>query len=458
MGTAKPAILAVDDEESIVASLVTSFTREGYKVVGAYNGAEGLKVAEDPGIGLVLLDVWLPGMDGLEVLRLLKEARPSLPVIIMTGHGSIEMAVKATKLGAFDFVEKPFSLDKLILSVERALQISSLVDENRALKQKALKEEALIGHSEAVDELRQKIAVVAPSLGRVLVSGEIGTGKELVARLVHRQSQRAEGPFVVVNCASVPADRFEIELFGEEQFESSFESAGKVRRGAFEQADGGTLFLDNVADMSLAAQARLLKVLQEGEFQRVGGTEPVRVDVRVIAATHRDLEGLIRAGAFREDLYFRLNVLPLNVPPLRDRKEDILELAVYFLEKICRENGKLPRTLQPAAVDVLRHYRWPGNVRELRNILERLAILSPEPDIGVGEVQAALGEDEDTGETPVPGSFKEALRTFERQMLSDALKRHDNNITRAAEQLHMERAQLSRKLKMLGISPSGQEV
>lgn len=443
-------LLLVDDEDSILKSLGNSFQREGYRVLTAMNGAEALKLIQEKPVDLVLLDVWLPGIDGLEVLRLIQESRPKLPVVVMTGHGSIEMAVRATKLGAFDFVEKPFSLDKMLLIVERALRITTLEDENRDLKRRHFKEEPLIGSHQATEELRQIIQIVAPSNSRVLIRGEIGTGKELAARLIHQQSKRAEGPFIGLNCAMTAPERFEEELFGAEPGPGG----GPPRKGALEQAAGGTLFLDNIADLSVATQARLLKVLQENTFNRVGGEEAIAMDARVLAATHRDLEAMAKGGAFREDLYFRLNVVPIQVPPLIQRHEDIPELAAYFLEKICRENGKLPRTLTPEALELLKNYRWPGNVRELRNVLERLALLSGDPQISAGEAAALIGEDDLDAGVPPPGSFKEALRTFERQFLADALLRQNNNITRTAEMLHMERAQLSRKLKVLGISPS----
>lgn len=447
-----PVLLIVDDEDSILKSLSSSFGREGYRSLTALGGSQALKHLEENSVDLVLLDVWLPGIDGLEVLRLIKEQRPKLPVIVMTGHGSIEMAVRATKLGASDFVEKPFSLDKMLLMVERALKISSLEVENRELKRIQFKEEPLLGSHEATEELRQNIQIIAPSLSRVLIRGEIGTGKELVAKLIHQHSKRSQEPFISLNCAMAAPDVFESELFGTEGGDGP--QGSNPRRGAIERAEGGTLFLDNVADLSLAAQSRLLQFLQEGSFSRIGGQSQLKADVRLLCSTHRDLEALVKAGGFREDLYFRLNVVPLLVPPLEKRKEDIPELSAYFLDKICKENGKLPRTLHPEAINRLQHYRWPGNVRELRNILERLALLSPEPEIGPEEVALLLADEEMDQSTPTPGSFKEAIKTFEKQFLADALVRNNNNITHTAEKLHMERAQLSRKLKVMGLSPT----
>ena len=451
-------ILVVDDEKNIRGSLEGILKDEGYRVRAVATAEELLKQVGQALPDLVILDVWLPGMDGLQALEELKRLHSELPVIMISGHSTVEAAVKATKLGAYDFIEKPLSLEKTVLSVRNALDRQRLELENRALRQTLEVRYEIVGESLAIQALRVQIQSAAPSHGRVLIRGESGTGKELVARAIHRQSLRKDKPFVEVNCAAIPDELIESELFGHEK--GAFTGATTKRRGKFELGDGGTIFLDEVGDMSLKTQAKVLRVLQEQTFERVGGTEIITVDVRVIAASNKPLEEEIQKGNFREDLFYRLNVIPFEVPPLRERTEDIPLLANYFLLLFSQEYGKRKKTLGRAAMDLLLHHPWPGNVRELRNVIERMVIMVPGDTIQDTDVSPSLRvrpgvASEAAAEPDVSwdGPLRDARDRFERQYILRRLKEAHWNITRTAERLGIERSNLHRKMKAYGIEP-----
>ena len=454
-------ILIIDDEKAIRSSVRDILMDEGYEVSTAESGAEGLKAAKDALPDLVLLDVWMPGMDGIETLAKLKEAAPALPVIVMSGHGTIDTAVKAVKLGAYDFIEKPLSLDKLSLSVKNALEKSRLEEENRSLKEKFEGRCSIIGNSPKIIDLREQIFRAGPTNGRVLIFGENGTGKELVARAIHKYSLRSSGPFVTINCAAIPEDLIESELFGHEK--GSFTGATAQRKGKFELAHGGTIFLDEIADMSLSTQAKVLRALQEQEIQRVGGTRTIKVDVRVIAASNKILEDEIRANRFREDLYYRLNVIPIEVPPLRERRKDIPLLVEYFLKEYAAESGGRAKRASPDALRLFSAYPWPGNVREMKNIIERLVIMTPGVEIEATHVPPPIrsvapenggGDDMVDSRSTGADSLREARSAFERDYILRRLKENDWNISRTAEVLKIERSNLHRKIAALGIEIS----
>ena len=443
-------ILIVDDEYPIRRSISGLLGDEGYDVVGAGDGETALATlrADAAEIDLVLLDIAMPGRDGMSVLEEVRARWSELPVVMMSGHGTIETAVRATRLGAFDFIEKPLSLEKLLLTLQHALDVSRLASENQRLRAQALRAHDILGASDPIVRLKQQIAQAAPTNGWVLITGENGTGKELVARQIHMQSRRTAGPFVEVNCAAIPEELIESELFGHEK--GAFTGAIARKRGKFELAHRGTIFLDEIADMSLKTQAKVLRVLQEAKFERVGGTEPLEVDVRVIAATNKDLEKEIAAGNFREDLYYRLAVIPFHVPPLRERREDIPVLVEAFVAEFSAESGTRPKTIAPKAMDLLQAYAWPGNVRELRNLMERLVLMTPGervtetdlPDaVRLGEARPAA-----TGAT-----LEEARRAFEREWLLGKLRDHGFNVSRTAEAVGLARESLSRKIRALKI-------
>jgi two-component system nitrogen regulation response regulator NtrX len=452
-------ILVVDDEKNIRSSLEGILKDEGYRVRGVASGEDLLKSLVLSLPDLVVLDVWLPGMDGLQALEEIKRLHPDLPVIMISGHSTVESAVKATKLGAYDFIEKPLSLDKTVLAVRNALDHHRLAQENVALRRTLAERYEIVGESRAIQALRAQIQSAAPSHGRVLIRGESGTGKELIARAIHRQSLRAERPFVEVNCAAIPDELIESELFGHER--GSFTGATTKRRGKFELADGGTIFLDEVGDMSLKTQAKVLRVLQEQTFERVGGNETLTVDVRVIAASNKDLDEEIRKGTFREDLFYRLSVIPFEVSPLRERKEDIALLATHFLGLFSREYGKRQKTLSRDAVDLLLQYAWPGNVRELRNVIERMVIMVPHEVIERQDLTSSLRLRPQSDIEPVAGpgddidgTLREARDEFEKAFILRRLRETHWNITRAAERLGIERSNLHRKMKGYGIEVS----
>ena len=451
----KPSILVVDDEPGVRTALSGVLRDEGYQVEAVSSGEACIEHVMRAPYDLILLDVWLPGADGIATLARLRERQVDIPVVMISGHGSIETAVRAIKLGAFDFVEKPLSLDKTMLVVRNALRQRRLEAENRALRAKVDRHLTMIGESYAMRQLREQVAMAAPTNGRVLIYGENGTGKELVARTIHALSRRRTGPFVEVNCAAIPEELIESELFG--HVKGAFTGAVSDRRGKFEAADGGTIFLDEIGDMSLKTQAKVLRVLQEQVFEPVGSTTSIRVDVRVLAATNKELPTEIRAGRFREDLYFRLNVIPIFVPPLQARKEDIPALAEHFMADFAREYGRRVKTLDPSAVAALQDYTWPGNVRELRNVIERLIIMVPGESIGARDLVFLEGPFATVGDAPVaddtPAATLQAARNrFEREYILKSLAVHQGNISRTAEALGVERSNLYRKMRALGIA------
>jgi len=444
------AVLIVDDEEGIRHSLSSILREEGYATESVRSGEECLEAAKHRAFDLVLLDIWLEGMDGLETLRRLNElARPPV-VVVISGHGTIETAVRATKLGAFDFIEKPLALEKTLVAVRNALAQARLQEENRLLRAELNRSQTLLGESVPMKALRQLIALTAPTGGRVLIYGESGAGKELVARTLHAQSLRAHMPFVEVNCAAIPEELIESELFG--HVKGSFTGANEDKTGKFQQADGGTLFLDEVGDMSLKTQAKVLRVLEEQRFEPIGSRKQVTVDVRVVAATNKKLDDEIARGAFREDLFYRLNVVPMVISPLRERTEDIPIFAQHFLEEFCAAYGRKPRELSPPATEVMLQYPWPGNVRELRNVIERLVIMCPEDRIEAHHLPPELFRG---GARPVPAAstLAEARHAYEREMILRKLAENHWNMTRTAVALGLERSHLYRKMKSLGIAP-----
>ena len=445
-------VLIVDDEEGIRESLSGILEDEGYEVVAAGSGEEALRVVKEQTVDLVFLDIWLPKMDGIETLREMKSLRKELPVIMISGHGTIEAAVKATMMGAYDFLEKPLSLDRVLLSLRRALERIAIEKENRALKEDLTRKWRLVGESPAVKALREQIEMAAPSNSRVLITGESGSGKEVVGRLLHALSGRAEKPFVEVNCAAIPQELIESELFGHEK--GSFTGASEKKKGKFELADGGTLFLDEIGDMSVQTQAKVLRVLETQEFQRVGGGANIKVDVRIITATNKVLQEEVEKGTFRSDLFFRLNVIPIAVPSLRERKEDIPLLADYFLQSLSAECGRPPKKMTPAAIQELQLYDWPGNIRELKNLIERQVIMTASPVIDARDVQLLKnrqgGVDYFSYRT-----LKEARDAFEREFLIKKIEDNNWNISKTAEILDIERSNLHRKIKAYNIQPPG---
>ncbi len=446
-------ILIVDDEPAIQKALRDVLEDEGYRVSVAGNGADALKAVADETPDLVFLDIWMPHLDGLETLAELRRLRPDATVVMISGHGTIETAIKATRLGAWDFIEKPLSLEKTLVTISRALEHGRLARENATLRARLDQRTEIIGESVPIRGLRAQIATAAPSGGRVLIHGENGSGKELVARAIHTLSARAEQPFVEVNCAAIPEELIESELFGHER--GAFTGALARRRGKFETADRGTLFLDEIGDMSLKTQAKVLRVLEEQAFERVGGRETLRVDVRVIAASNRDVVSLIAQGAFREDLFYRLNVIPIEVPPLRTRKEDVPALVEHFIRVFCAENGKRLKTVAPSGLTYFMTYEWPGNVRELRNMVERLVIMVPGDTIGAEDLPPPLRpKTEAAAGAPGDGKpLKEARDGFERAYILAELRAQDWNMTRTAERLGIERSHLYRKIRAYGITP-----
>jgi two-component system, NtrC family, nitrogen regulation response regulator NtrX len=440
-------ILIIDDEESIRTTLSHILEDEGHRITPCDSGEEGIAAFAREEFDLVILDLWLPGIDGMTVLERLRNAGGS-PVIVISGHGNVDTAVRATRLGAYDFMEKPLSLERVLLTVSHALADRKLRDEVRDLRRSLALEDLLIGDSEPMKKLDQQIRSAAPSNSRVLISGENGSGKEVVARTLHRMSQRADQPFVDVNCAAIPEELIESELFGHKK--GSFTGAIEDRKGKFELADSGTLFLDEVGDMSLKTQAKVLRVLQEQTFQRVGAQQTIQVDVRVIAATNKNLESEIGAGNFRSDLYYRLNVIPIEVPPLRARGNDIVLLAEHFLRRFAAEARGSKKKLSAGASTKLKAYPWPGNVRELRNVVERLAILVPHETIGVEDVQ--LGDTTAAAPAIAPNlTLKEARDEFEKQYILSRLREFAGNVSRTADALGVERSNLYRKLHAYGI-------
>ena len=452
----KPTILIVDDEPGVRTALTGVLNDEGYEVETVASGEACLERMARGGVDLIVLDVWLPGMDGLATLARLRERQVDAQIVLISGHGNIESAVRAIKMGAFDFVEKPLSLEKTVLVVRNALRQRRLEAENRALRARVDRHETMVGESYAMRQLREQVAMAAPTNGRVLIYGENGTGKELVARTIHALSRRRAAAFVEINCAAIPEELIESELFG--HVRGAFTGAVADRRGKFEAAAGGTIFLDEIGDMSLKTQAKVLRVLQEQTMEPVGGTNRIKVDARVLAATNKDLPAEIRAGRFREDLYFRLNVIPIFVPPLRDRPDDIPRLADHFMAEFAREYGKRMKTFEPEALSVIQQYAWPGNVRELRNVIERLMIMVPGDAIAASNLSFldphALRRP-DLPEVPAERlTLYEARDRFERDLILRTLADQQGNMSRTAEVLGVERSNLYRKMKAFGIAPS----
>jgi two-component system nitrogen regulation response regulator NtrX len=452
----KPTILIVDDEPGVRTSLTGVLRDEGYTVEAVPSGEACLdRVTRGP-VDLIVLDVWLPGMDGLATLARLRERQVDAQVVLISGHGNIESAVRAIKMGAFDFVEKPLSLEKTVLVVRNALRQRRLEAENQALRARVDRTQTMVGESYAMRQLREQVAMAAPTNGRVLIYGENGTGKELVARTVHALSRRRNNAWVEVNCAAIPEELIESELFG--HVRGAFTGAVADRRGKFEVADGGTIFLDEIGDMSLKTQAKVLRVLQEQTMEAVGGTARIRVDARVLAATNKDLQAEIRAGNFREDLYFRLNVIPIFVPPLRERQEDIPLLAEHFMSEFSREYGRRLKTFDAGAIAALQRYAWPGNVRELRNVIERLTIMAPGDAITGTDVaflqQNTVGRLEPPEQTAGRQTLHEARDQFERDLILRTLAEQQGNMSKTAEVLGVERSNLYRKMRAFGIAPS----
>jgi two-component system nitrogen regulation response regulator NtrX len=445
-------ILIVDDEPAIQSSLKGVLEDEGYRVTAVGGGAQALARLADEPPDLIFLDIWMSGMDGLEALEKIKRARPEATVVMISGHGTIETAVRATKLGAYDFIEKPLSLEKTLLIAARALEHARLERENAQLRERLDLEWDIVGESPAVQALRQQIATAAPTNGRVLIHGENGSGKQLVARAIHQLSTRAAQPFVEVNCAAIPEELIESELFGHEK--GAFTGAVARRKGKFEIANGGTLFLDEVGDMSLKTQAKVLRALEEQAFERIGGKDTIKVDVRVIAASNHDLPELIERGRFREDLFYRLNVIPIEVPPLRERKEDVPLLINHFIARFAAENGKRPKTLSVEALAYFLSSDWPGNVRELRNMVERLVIMTPGDIIGSDDLPAPLRPKDlvPAADAARERTLKEAREAFERAFILSELRANDWNMTRTAERLGIERSHLYRKIKAYAIA------
>jgi two-component system nitrogen regulation response regulator NtrX len=448
-------ILIVDDEADIRELVAGILQDEGYATRTARDSNEALNTVGTRRPSLVFLDIWLQGsqLDGLQLLDAIKEQHPDLPVVMISGHGNIETAVKATKLGAFDFLEKPLTIQKITVVVKNALEHRRLQEENTRLRGDSESRYRIIGESVPMKALRQQMGLMAATNGRVLIFGESGTGKELVAHALHAMSPRAAEPFVEVNCAAIPEELIESELFG--HMKGSFTSAHEAKIGKFQKADGGTLFLDEVGDMSLRTQSKVLRALEEQRFEPVGASQSIQVDVRVVAATNKNLEEEIERGNFREDLFYRLNVIPFYVPPLRDRAEDIPLLADYFLREFTTAYGRKAKELTPEAYRLLQEYHWPGNVRELRNVIERIVILNPQVRVDARHIPLQVTR-RSVIDRPMDrfGSLQELREAVEREYILKKLEETNGNVTRTAELLGLERSTLYRKMKTLGIGPS----
>jgi len=456
-----PSILVVDDEPSILQTLSGLLSDEGFEVTTAANGYEALKLIEADSPDLVLLDIWMPGIDGIETLKEIKKENPNIQVVIITGHGTIETAVKATKLGAFDLIEKPLSIDRVIVAINNALNFRRLEEENKYLRKKTLERNSINGQSPKTIELKNKIARAAPTDSWILITGENGTGKELVARTIHQLSARADRPLIDVSCAAIPEDLIESELFGHEK--GAFAGVVSKKIGKFELANNGTIFLDEIGDMSLTTQAKILRALQEQKIQRVGGNRTISVDVRVIAASNKNLEAEIEKGRFREDLYYRLNVFPIEVPSLKERIDDIPILVETFLEDFATRNRSRKKKITPAALDILCGYSWPGNIRELRNLVERLLIMVDGDTIDARDIPEAYNLDgcREMQAADLPffqiDDLKKAKMAFEKEFINRKLIQYRNNITRTAQAIGVGRSYLHKKIKMLDLAAAQQD-
>jgi DNA-binding NtrC family response regulator len=446
---AKAHLLIIDDDANTLASLARAFRLAGYEASVCDSAARALDLIKAQRFDLIFSDVVMPGKDGLSLLEDLKALGIATPVVMISGQATLEMAVRATRLGALDFLEKPLSTDKLLLTVEHALRLARLEEENRELRRRLGKHE-IVWASDVMRALMAQVERIAASETRVCILGETGTGKELVARTLHARSPRSAGPFVTLNCAAVPAELIESELFGHEK--GAFTGAAARHIGKFEQAQGGTLFLDEIGDMPLTMQAKLLRVLEEGEIERVGGGAPVPVDVRVIVATHRNLEELARQGTFRQDLFHRVYVFPLRLPPLRERRDDIPVLVEQFVRQVCEQNGWKPRAVSAEAIETLKQYAWPGNVRELRNVVERLLLIAGDA-VDAAAVQQALpaAGEESAGAASGSGALADRVLAFEREVILAELKRNQHHMTNTARALGLERSHLYKKCQQLGI-------
>jgi two-component system nitrogen regulation response regulator NtrX len=446
-------ILIVDDEKNILSSLKTALSIEGFTVTIADSASLALQLMKKASFDLVLLDVKMPGIDGMSFLKTIKEREPALPVIMMSGHGTISTALEAIKLGAIDFIEKPLSSERLIVTISNVLRIHKLQRENQELKFGEQHKYQLVGSSKSMLDLMEKVKITSGSNSRVLVLGENGTGKELVARAIHALSDRSDEAFIKVNCAAIPDELIESELFG--HVKGAFTGAMAARKGKFTLANGGTIFLDEIGDMKLEMQSKLLRVLQEGEFEPVGGEETISVDVRVISATNRNLEELIEKDQFRQDLYYRLAVIPLAIPPLRERLEDIEELVDHFISQVCTEYNRPSVHFDEGAISLLKTYTWPGNVRELKNTIERLIILNSKSQITADEVAPVVNFSKSAGgEIPVAGKpLRDLVGEYEKKVIEKALERNLNNVTNTARELDLERSHLYKKMKAYDIKP-----
>ncbi len=451
-------VLVVDDEIDIQISLKGILEDEGYKVIVCGSGEEALDILlKESDIDIIFLDIWLTGIDGIDVLDIVKKRYSDIPVIMISGHGNIETAVQCMKMGAFDYIEKPLSLEKIVVTAQKALEFRRLHLENQDLRSKVKRDyvQEITGKSEAVKRLKAQIEKVAPTDAWVLITGENGTGKEIVARAIHKKSKTAQRPMIAINCHAIPAELIESELFGHEK--GAFTGADRVHIGKFELAHKGTLFLDEIGDMSLKTQAKILRILQEQSFERVGGTKTIKVDVRVIVATNKDLKKEIEAGRFREDLYYRLNVFPIHVPALRERKEDIPILIEEFITSFCRENGYKPIKITDEALHILMNYSWPGNVRELKNLIERLLIMYAGEEITEShlppEIKSikSLDHGKELRIKCLSMDFKNAKAEFEKEFLKAKLKEVNGNISKLSEIIGLERSYIHKKLKMYGI-------
>lgn len=448
-----PSILLVDDEPSILRALSGLLSDEGFEVKTASNGYEALKFIDAESPDLVLLDIWMPGIDGIETLKEIKKDNPFIQVVIITGHGTIETAIKATKLGAFDFIEKPLSIEKVIVAINNALNFRRLEEENRYLRKKTIEKHSITGNSPPITALKKHIAIAAPTNSWILITGENGSGKELVARTIHQLSPRADQPLIDVNCAAIPEELFESELFGHEK--GAFTEATTKKRGKFELAGNGTIFLDEIGDMSLRTQGKFLRVLQDLRFQRIGGGRTLSVNVRVIAASNKDLKKEIEKGNFRNDLYYRLNVIPIEVPPLRNRLEDIPPLVETFLDEFAKQNRSQRKKITQASLELLCKYSWPGNVRELKNLMERLAIMVEGEIINDSDIPPPYNPDAGWETETIENKIfsidylKEAKNEFEKEFILRKLLENQNNITKTAKSIGVGRSYLHKKIKML---------
>jgi two-component system nitrogen regulation response regulator NtrX len=445
-----PAVLIVDDEITIIESLSGILSDDGFEVIHAFNGYEALKKIETESPDIVLLDIWMPGMDGIETLREIKQKFPNIPVVMITGHGSIESAVEATKSGAYDFLEKPLSIDKVMVTINNALNFRKLEEENLYLRKKTIEKNSITGTSPAVQALHREIMAAAPTDAAILITGENGTGKEMVARTIHQFSRRPEEPFIIINCAAIPEETLDSELFGHEK--GALGHAASKNMGKFELAAGGTLFLDEIGDMNISTQAKILRALESKTFQRIGSSRVLHMDVRIIASTNKDLTTEIEKGRFRQDLYFRLNVIPIHVPPLRERNQDIPMLVDTFLDKLAGQSATPKKTMSKPALDLLVRYAWPGNVRELKNLMERLSIMVQEDLIDVTHLPHPYhsGDTIDAANSPgelfAPDNLEQARTAFEKEYVRHKVAQVDGDITLAAKTLGTSTRYIKKKL------------